>query len=375
MRIVLALDKFKGSMSAAAVAAAVERGVRQVYPDAEVVTVPIADGGDGLLDAVCAQGFTRVSVPCTGPTGEPVVSAYAIDAHGSTAVVELADACGMLRLPLDAAGNPILAPWDASTRGLGEVIAAALQAQMPRIVVGVGGSASTDGGAGMLSALGARLLAADGRPIPPGLRGLQRLATLDPTGVMPEIAGTEIIAACDVTNPLLGPTGAAAVFGPQKGLEAADAPVADKALRHLADLVEWLHPHRDQPGAGAAGGAGWALLALGAEMEPGIQVVLDLVGFDRIAAGSDLVITGEGRLDEQSLAGKAPLGVAGRARALGVPVLALCGSSTLSPEQAEAGGFARVLALTDLEPDVELAMRNAEELVSALAATALTHER
>jgi len=371
MRIVLALDKFKGSLSAAAAAASVERGIRQVHPDAEIATLLIADGGDGMLDAVCARGFSRVSVPCTGPTGEPVVSGYAIDRAGTTAVVELADACGLLRLPRNAAGVPILAPWDASSRGVGEVIAAALRAEIPRLVVGVGGSASTDGGAGMLVALGARLLDAAGRPIPPGLRGLQQLARLDPTGVLPQIATTELIAACDVTNPLLGPNGAAAIFGPQKGLDVADVSAADKAIAHLADLVEWFHPHRDQRGAGAAGGVGWALLTLGAEIKPGIEVVLDLVGFDEVVAGSDLVVTGEGRLDEQTLAGKAPAGVARRARRLGVPVLTLCGSSTLPAEVADAAGFTSVVSLSDVEPDRARAMRNADDLLTGLAAGAM----
>ena len=221
-RVLVAPDKFKGSLPALAVAEAVATGVRRVRPEVEVATLPVADGGDGTLDAALASGFERVDVTVTGPTGEPVRTAYA--RRDGTAVVEMADACGLSRLP---GGTP--SALDASSRGLGEAVAAALDAGCRSLVIGIGGSASTDGGAGMVAALGGRLLDADGKPLPDGGAGLDRLARLDLEGLHPALAETEVVVACDVDNPLTGPHGAAAVYGPQKGASLDDVARLDAA--------------------------------------------------------------------------------------------------------------------------------------------------
>jgi len=345
-RVLVAPDKFKGSLAAPRVAQALAEGVRRVRPDALVDCLPVADGGDGTLDAVVASGFERVEVVADGPTGEPVATAYA--RRDATAVVEMADACGLVRLP---GGAP--APMDASSRGLGQVMAAALDAGCRDLVVGIGGSASTDGGVGMLVALGA--LVDDGH--------------LDLAGMHPGLAEARVVVACDVDNPLTGPDGAAAVYGPQKGASREQVAVLDERLTRWADLVAAATgaDRRDEPGAGAAGGVGFGLVAvLGAELRPGIALVLDLVGFAGRVAGSRLVVTGEGSLDEQSLRGKAPVGVSAAAGAVGAPVVAVCGRNLLTDRQLAEAGIVRAYALTDLEPDVSVCLREPARLLADL---------
>jgi glycerate 2-kinase len=361
-RVLLAPDKFKGTLPASEVAAAVGLGVRGVLPDAETVALPVADGGDGTLDAAMASGYVRVPVTVPGPTGAPVATAYA--RRGSAAVVEMADTCGLARLPGCAP-----APLTASSSGLGEAVRAALEAGCDDVVLGVGGSASTDGGAGMLAALGARLLDVAGRPLPPGGRALADLARLDLTGLHPSVDRTRFVVASDVDNPLLGPAGAATVYGPQKGATPEDLPVLDAALARWADVVAETvgSDVRAVPGAGAAGGVGFAALAvLGGELRPGIDLLLDLVGFDDRLPGSILVVTGEGSLDEQSLRGKAPIGVARRAAAAGVPVVAVCGRRSLSAAALRAAGIDAAYALLDLEPDVDICLRSPGPLLERL---------
>ncbi|UMG93618.1 glycerate kinase [Nocardioides sp. TF02-7] len=348
-RVLVAPDKFKGSLDAAGVAAAVARGVGRARPDAEVRCLPVADGGDGTLAAALAAGFDRVEVTVAGPTGAPVRTAYG--RHDDTAVVEMADACGLDRLP---GGRPD--PLGASSRGLGEVVAAALGAGCRRLVVGIGGSASTDGGAGLLRALGARVLGADGRPVAEGGAALRDVERLDLAGLHPALLSAELVVACDVDNPLTGPTGAAHVYGPQKGAGSGDIVLLDGALDHWADLVAEATgaDRRATAGAGAAGGVGFAAVAvLGATLRPGIDLVLDLVGFDDAVAGCDLVVTGEGALDEQSLHGKAPVGVAARARRAGASVVAVCGRLAVPDADLRAAGIGTAHALLDLEPDVD----------------------
>ncbi|NEA30286.1 glycerate kinase [Streptomyces sp. SID13031] len=348
MQVVVASDKFKGSVGSDEVAAAVSDGVRRARPDAVVGWVPVADGGDGTLAAVVAAGFELVPVTATGPTGDPVESGFA--RRGDTAVVELADACGLVRLP---GGAP--APMAASSRGVGEVMAAAIDSGCRRVILGLGGSASTDGGAGMVRALGARLLDARGDEVAEGGAGLIAAASLDLTALHHRLKGVEIVVACDVDNPLTGAAGAAATYGPQKGANSSDVEELDTALTHWADLVAGTVAGdlREVPGAGAAGGVGFAAVAvLGGVLRPGIELLLDLVGFQERLAGADLVITGEGKLDEQTLRGKAVAGVAGAARAAGVPVVAVCGVNTLGADQLLQAGIAKAYALTDLEPDV-----------------------
>ncbi len=347
MRIVIAPDKFKGSLSATQVAAAIAAGLRASCPTAELVAIPVADGGDGTVDAAVAAGFERMPVTVAGPTGEPVHAAYARRAE--TAVVELACACGLMLLP-----GGRREPLTASSFGAGQVLAAALAAGARRIVFGVGGSASTDGGAGMLQALGARVLDSRGVAIGRGGAALRNVASLDLRGLDPALRGCPVILATDVANPLTGPDGAAEVYGPQKGASPDQVIELAGGLRRWAAVVaevvgtDW----SQAPGAGAAGGVGFAALAvLGAEPRPGIGLVLGLADFDAALAGTALVITGEGSLDEQSLSGKAPVGVARAAARHGIPVVAVVGRSTLTRTQLAAAGIRAVYQLTDLEPD------------------------
>lgn len=363
MRVLLAPDKFKGSLTAAEVADRVAAGLRAVAPAVEVVRVPVADGGDGTLAAAAAAGFTLVEVRACGPVGEPVDTKYAV--RDGVAVVELADVSGLGLLPPGG-----LAPLTASSSGTGEVIRAALDAGCHTVVLGLGGSACTDGGAGLLQALGARLLDASGAELPPGGAALARLARVDLAELHPAVRGTEFVLACDVDNPLLGPHGAAAVYGPQKGASPADVALLDDALAHWADRLDAAAgtAARNAAGAGAAGGVGYAALAvLGATMRPGIELVLDLVRFAEQLPGADLVVTGEGALDEQTLRGKAPAGVATAARAAGVPVVAVAGRSGLDADQLRRAGIECAYPLTDLEPDVVRCVRDAGPLLERLA--------
>ncbi len=371
--VVVACDKFKGSLTALEVLEAIRQGLAEAAPARAVRAVPVADGGDGTLAAVEAAGFRKVAVTVTGPTGEPVQSGYAV--RDEVAVVEMADACGMVRLP---GGVP--APLTASSRGLGEALATVLDHPGIReIVVGIGGSASTDGGAGMLAALGTRLLDADGKPLPDGGGPLAELHTLDLAGLHPRLREVDITVACDVSNPLLGDLGAVTVFAPQKGAGPHDQRVLGAALSHFAAHVTAITGRDDtgRPGAGAAGGVGYAALALlGARMRPGVELLLELVRFDDLCDGAALVITGEGSLDRQTLLGKTPVGVATAAGAHGIPVVAVCGRARLDPTDLAAAGITRVYALTDLEADLARCMSRAgpllRQLTRAVAADWLT---
>ncbi|MEV0584735.1 glycerate kinase [Nonomuraea sp. NPDC050310] len=368
--VLVAPDKFKGSLTAAEVAGHVAAGL-----GVRAVELPVADGGDGTVDAVVACGFERIGVEVAGPLGEPVPAAYA--RRGDTAVIELAEASGLRRLTGE------LAPLTASSHGTGELIAHALRSGARRIVLGLGGSASTDGGAGMVTALGARLLDADGRELAPGGAALRELARIDLSGFA-DLSGVEVVVASDVDNPLLGPHGAAAVYGPQKGAGPGEVRLLDAALARLAAVATHTHglvgavehdgtPRpmgvAGAPGAGAAGGVGFAALAfLGAEIRPGIDFLLDLLGFGEHLRDARLVITGEGSLDEQSLRGKAPVGVAQAATKAGVPVVAVCGRRSLDDADLRAAGFEAAYALTDLEPDPARCMAGAGPLLERLAA-------
>ncbi len=366
MHVLVAPDKFKGSLRASEVAGHVAAGLRAAVPGVEVVAVPVADGGDGTLDAAAAAGYRLVPVRVSGPTGEPVDTAYAI--RDDVAVVELADACGLDRLP-----GGRLAPLAASSAGVGQVLGAVLDAGCSRVVLGIGGSASTDGGAGMLRALGARLLDADGGELPLGGGALRRLARVDLTGLHPALQWTDVLLASDVDNPLLGPTGAAAVYGPQKGADAGDVELLDTGLARWSSAVAAAlgtpagphgHPAADLPGAGAAGGVGFAALAvLGAQMRPGIELILELTGFADRLPGARLVVTGEGSLDAQTLRGKAPAGVAAAARAAGRPVVAVAGRSLLGPDELAAAGISAAYTLADVEPDPARSMAMAGPLL------------
>ncbi|WP_322974549.1 glycerate kinase [Actinacidiphila epipremni] len=359
-RVLIAADKFKGSLTAVQVAEHVAAGLRAVVPGLEITALPVADGGDGTVDAAVAAGFDRRTVRVTGPLGEPVEAAYALRA--GTAVVEMAEASGLRHLP-----PGVFAPRTATTYGTGELLRAALDAGARTIVLGVGGSATTDGGAGMLSALGARLLDAGGAPVAPGGAALADLASADLGGLDPRLAATEVVLASDVDNPLLGPTGAAAVYGPQKGADAEDVAVLDAALTRYAEVLGAM-PLAAAPGAGAAGGIGFgALVGLQATFRPGIEVLLDVLGFEDAVAGAALVITGEGSLDPQTLHGKAPIGVARAAAPHGIPVAAVCGRLTLPESALAAAGITHTYALSALEPDPTLSMTNAGPLLERAA--------
>lgn len=364
-RVVIAPDKFKGSLTAAQVAEAVRSGLSAAVPGLDVRAVPVADGGDGTLAAAVAAGFERVAVTAAGPTGEPVPTAYG--RRGDVAVVEMADVSGLSRLP---GGRP--APLTATSRGTGELIGAALADGARRVVVGIGGSACTDGGAGMLQALGARLLDGNDREIGTGGGALQQLTRVDLGELDRAVADTEIVIACDVDNPLTGPTGAAAVYGPQKGADETQVQLLDRALGRFADLIAQATGRdvRNAPGAGAAGGVGFAAMAvLGATLRPGIELMLDLIDFDAQVRDAGLVIVGEGSLDLQTLHGKAPVGVARRARDAGVAtVIAVCGRNLLSQEQLRKAGIDAAYALAEVEPDPDRSMAQASELLERISA-------
>ncbi|MFD9908982.1 glycerate kinase [Streptomyces sp. NPDC059063] len=373
--MLIAADKFKGSLTAVQVAQRVTAGLRRVVPDLPVRALPVADGGDGTVAAAVAAGFERREVRVTGPLGSEVVAAFAL--RDGTAVVEMAEASGLQLLP-----EGTFAPLTATTYGTGELIRAALDAGAHSVVLGVGGSATTDGGAGMLAALGGRFLDADGAPVAPGGGPLRDLVTADLSGLDPRLADVGIVLASDVDNPLTGPKGAPAVYGPQKGASPQDVATLDAALAHFARvLAESVGPraveYADAPGAGAAGGVGYGALAgLGASFRPGIEVMLDALGFAPALAGARLVITGEGSLDEQTLHGKAPAGVAAAARAAGIDVVAVCGRLALPASALGAAGIRRAYALTEVEPDVTRCMTEAgpilEELASRVAEDYLT---
>ncbi|MBB4794649.1 glycerate kinase [Streptomyces nodosus] len=364
-RVLIAADKFKGSLTALEVAERVTAGLRRVVPGLEVEALPVADGGDGTVAAAVAAGFVRHEARVTGPLGQEVTAAFAL--RGDTAVVEMAEASGLGRLP---AG--VLAPLTASTHGSGELLRAALDAGARTIVFGVGGSATTDGGAGMLSALGARFLDAEGEPVPPGGGGLAGLARADLSGLDPRLASVDLVLASDVDNPLTGPKGAPAVYGPQKGASPDDVAALDAALVHYAEVLEEAVGSRaaeyaGAPGAGAAGGIGYGALLLGARFRPGIEVMLDVLGFAPALERASLVITGEGSLDEQTLHGKAPAGVAAAARAAGKEVVAVCGRLALSAQELSGAGIRRAYPLTEEEPDVALCIAQAGPILERVA--------
>lgn len=364
MHIVIAPDKFKGSLTAVEAAEHMAMPLRAAGH--RVTTVPMADGGEGTVDAAVAAGYTRRSTQVTDPLGRPVTAEYALSRDGATAVIEMALASG---LAMTSATDDDARR--ATSRGTGELIAHALDAGARRIILGVGGSASTDGGAGMMVGLGARLCEATGADLPDGGAALANLDTIDLSGIHPAIGRTEFILAADVDNPLLGQAGAAAVYGPQKGAAPHTVEELDAALGVWARLLTGTGAARAEdaltPGAGAAGGVGYAAIALlGAQRRAGIDVVLDLTGFAEQVAGATLVITGEGSLDTQSLHGKTPVGVAQAANRAGAATIAVAGRSTLTTDQLRSAGIERCYQILDLEPDPEIAMSEAGRLLEEL---------
>jgi glycerate 2-kinase len=362
-RVLIAPDKFKGSLTAPEVAEHVARGLRRARPDVRPVLLPVADGGEGTVDAAVAAGFARRRAVVTGPTGERVTASYAV--RGEDAVVELAEASGLRRLP-----GGRLEPLTSGTFGTGELIGVAIDGGARRVVLGLGGSSSTDGGAGMAAALGARFLDSAGRELPPGGAALLDLAAVDASRLAERLSGAVVVVASDVDSPLLGADGAAAVFAPQKGATPQDVRTLESGLAHLAAIVrrDLGVDVADRPGAGAAGGAGFAAMAFcAATVEPGTAYLLDLLDFAGHLARADLVITGEGSLDGQTLRGKAPAGVALAAGRAGVPVVAVAGRCLLTGDELRRAGIGRAYALTDIEPDQARCMREAGPLLERLA--------
>lgn len=325
MKIVIAPDSFKESLSALAAASEIEAGFREIYPDAEYVKVPVADGGEGTVEAmIAATGGQRIDLQATGPLGTPVDAFYGLTGGDAPiAVIEMAAASGLELVPI-AARDPL----HTTSRGTGELILAALERGARHFILGVGGSATNDGGAGMLQALGVALLDADGAPLAPGGGALERLDRIDAGGIDARIRDAVFDVACDVSNPLTGPRGASAIFGPQKGATPAMVEQLDANLAQFARIVQRDvgQDVADIPGAGAGGGIAAAMLAfLGGRLRPGSEIVTDAVGLDACVADADLVLTGEGRIDGQTVNGKTPVGVARVAQRHGKPVIAIGG--------------------------------------------------
>ena len=323
MKVVIAMDSFKGSISSLEAAEAVGEGIRRAHPNAEIVSLPLADGGEGTVDALIAGlGAERVCATVSGPLGEAVTAEYGL--KDGLAVMEMAAAAGLPLVPVEKRDGV-----SASTYGVGEMIAHALRKGCRRFVMGIGGSATTDGGMGMLQALGFSFLDAEGREVGRGAKALPFVASISSKNAMPELKDAEFSIACDVNNPLCGPRGSAAVYGPQKGLkdiEATDAHMASYA-RICANFTG--KDMREYPGAGAAGGLGFGFLTfLNATLHSGVDLVLNTVGIDDALDGADIAVTGEGRIDAQTAMGKAPGGVAKRAKARGCRVIAFSGCVT-----------------------------------------------
>ena len=367
MKVVVAPNAFKGTLTASQAARAIARGVREVFPDAEVVEVPVADGGDGTVEAlVTANRGEYLTAKVEGPLGDAVTATYG--RIGSVAVVELAAASGLTLIPRERRD-----PRRTSTFGFGQLLIAARRPDTDRFIVGIGGSATNDGGAGMAQALGYRLLDAAGKDLPRGGAALARLERIDASGFEPWAPALEVKVACDVTNPLTGPLGASAVYGPQKGADEAAVSELDAALARLAGVIERDLGKRvaDVPGAGAAGGAGAGLMAfLDASLVPGAPLVVEAAGLDAKLAGADLVITGEGRVDEQTAYGKAPGEVAKRAQAAGVPVILLAGSKGPGWEALTRSGVTAVVTLTDGGADLQEVLNDPEGMLIRAAVVA-----
>ena len=370
MKIVIAPNALKGSLSASEAAEAMLSGVRQAAPGAELVALPVADGGDGftavLVDALEAVPKRRT---VSGPVGQAVDATWLYSERNRVAVIEMAAAAGLVLL--DPAQ---LAPVTANTRGVGELILAALEQDAQRIVLGIGGSATNDGGMGMAQALGAVFLDNQGKPLEPGGDSLIDIAAIDTTGLDPRLKQVNIQVICDVDNPLLGDRGAARVFGPQKGATPQQVEELEAGMEHLVDVLDAQLDIdvRNVPGAGAAGGLGaGAIVFLDAELQPGAEVVLDLLGFDEVLKGADLVFTAEGQLDGQTAFGKAPAAVAQRSRAAGIPCIAIAGSLGEGVEDLAAVGIDAVYSLCDGPVSLADAMANAAKLIKATATQAM----
>ncbi|MDE7437526.1 MAG: glycerate kinase [Muribaculaceae bacterium] len=369
-KIVVACDSFKGSLTSIEAGEAVAEGVRGALPDCEVIVIPVGDGGEGTMEAITrANNGEIVCCDVTGPMGEMVTASYGI--FGDTAVIEMAEASGLTLVSPEKRN-----PMRATTYGTGQLILDAIKRDCRNFLIGIGGSATNDGGTAMLRALGYRFLDADGNEITNNIADLGNLASIDDSNIIPELRKCSFTAACDVDTPLTGPKGATYVFGPQKGATPDMLPILDNALTRLAAVAEVSNlrntlasnavakvsnlrsPLADIPGSGAGGGMGFALLAfLKASLKPGIDMVLDAIDFDRKIDGASLIITGEGRLDRQTIMGKTPFGILNRALKRGIPVIAIGGSvDTAALPLLKKAGFTEVLTATPADQPLSQAM-------------------
>jgi glycerate kinase len=369
VKVVVAPNAFKGSLSASQAAAAIARGVREVFPDAEVFEVPVADGGDGTVEAlVSAHHGTYLTADVAGPLGDPVRATYGLIDARRTGVLELASASGLTLIPAERRD-----PLTASTFGFGQLLEAVRRTGAGQIIAGIGGSATNDGGAGMAQALGYRLLDSAGTDLTRGGAALARLERIDPAGFDPGWRLVDVMVACDVTNPLTGPQGASAVYGPQKGAGDEMIRELDAALARFASVIERDLGKRvaEVPGAGAAGGAGAGLIAfLDARLLPGAPLVVEASGLDARLRGADLVITGEGRVDSQTAYGKAPGEVAKRAKASRIPVLLIAGSKAPGWEALSDLGVTAVVTLDEEGDNLHQLMGDAGEMLRRAAVRA-----
>jgi glycerate kinase len=353
-RVLLAMDKFKGTLSSLEAAHAVRVGILKVMPSAEVTTVSVADGGDGTTEAVIAAGFSRRQFSVTGPLGSGIDVDIAV--RGGTGVIEVASVCGLQLVPRQSRR-----PLDASSRGVGEILCRSTKEGIRSVVLGLGGSATTDGGVGMLAAIGIVFYDFEGTPFIPVGGSLHDIARVDWSGIDRSVLALELRAASDVNNPLLGPEGAAHVYGPQKGANTGDVDRLEAGLAHLVTVFDEFPPPwmarstasqiAQEPGTGAAGGIGFAARLMRASILPGASIVLDLLDVPALINVADLVVTGEGRLDAQSLRGKLPVVVAQLAADRGVPTVAAVGQCTLTSAEVASSSFASIWSLNDVDPD------------------------
>lgn len=365
MKILIAPDSFKGSLTAGEAAAALERGLLRANPGFEIVKCPMADGGEGTVcSLIDAMGGRLVQRQVTGPLGEPVAAYFGIPGDGRTAVIEMAAASGLPLVPVKRR-NPMV----TTTYGTGELIRMALDEGCRNLIIGIGGSATNDGGVGMAQALGGSFRKADGQEIRAGGKHLHSIETIDLSGLDPRLKETQIQAACDVDNPLYGERGAAYVYGPQKGATPEMVRQLDQGLRRLAEVI---HARlgidvNAIPGAGAAGGLGAGLVAfLGASLRPGVEIVTEAVGLAERLQGVDLVITGEGRIDSQTAYGKTPVGVARAAKRQGIPVIAVAGSLGPGAEGVYQEGIDALFSLLTAPMTLEAAMERTADLLEQL---------
>lgn len=366
MKIVLAPDSFKESLSALQVAESIERGFKQVLPNAEYVKVPMADGGEGTVQSlVDATGGRIIKKTVTGPLGEAAEAFFGILGNEKTAVIEMAAASGLHLVPATKR-NPLL----TTTRGTGELIAAALDYNVNHIIIGIGGSATNDGGAGMARALGTRFLNSDGQEIGEGGGALSDLAAIDLSRLDSRLADVKIEVACDVDNPLIGPKGASTIYGPQKGATPVIVNQLDENLAHYAAIIEKDLGVKiaDVPGAGAAGGLGGGLLAfMQAELSRGVDIVMEAAKLSDIIAGADLVITGEGKIDGQTIFGKTPIGVAKTAKKHGVPVIGIAGNVASDSDVVHEYGIDAIFSIVPGAVSLQEAFLHADEFVERTA--------